>query len=188
MQRIQNISTYLTWVFNALLIILPLNILAGWFFIEWEPYRTLVNVSGIWGSILTPEGAVSLASLTLSPLSKLIGLGSSVIGVAPLFCGLLVLKKLFQNYKNGLIFSQQNAEKYKMLAGLFLLNAILAMPLSQMLEVLAVTLSNPPGHRWISLTFGSPNLEVVFCGVLVLCISWIMVEAYRLKEDQNLTI
>ena len=54
--------------------------------------------------------------------------------------------------------------------------------------ILMATLSNPPGHRYISLNFGTPNLEVLFWGMLVIVISWIMAEGYKLQKDQDLTI
>ena len=57
-----------------------------------------------------------------------------------------------------------------------------------MLIILMATLSNPPGHRYISLNFGTPNLEVLFWGMLVIVISWIMAEGYKLQKDQDLTI
>jgi hypothetical protein len=188
MQRIQKVSTYLIWVFNFLLIAYPLLIASRWFLIDWVPFKSLVREGLFFTPIDSPEGSINLANVAFTPLTKMVWLVGSLIGFAPLFLGLLILKKLFTNYKMGIIFSLQNAEKYKHIGGLFLIDAFLTGPLSQMLNVLAVTLSNPPGHRYITLTFGTPNIETIFCGILILCISWIMAEGYKLQEEQSLTI
>lgn len=188
MQRIQKVSTYLIWVFNFLLIAYPLFIVSRWFLIEWEPFKSLVREGHIFTPIAAPEGVVNLANVAFTPFTKMVWLAGNFIGFAPLFLGLLILKKLFANYKMGIIFSLQNAEKYKYIGGLFLIDAFLTGPLSQMLNVLAVTLSNPPGHRYITLSFGTPNVEAIFCGILILCISWVMAEGYKLQEEQSLTI
>lgn len=188
MQRIQKVSTYLIWVFNFLLIAYPLFIFSQWFLIDWEPFKNLVREGFIFTPIAAPEGIINLAKVAFTPLTKMVWLTGSLIGFSPLFLGLLILKTLFTNYKMGIIFSLQNAEKYKYIGGLFLIDAFLTGPLSQMLNILAITLSNPPGHRYISLSFGTPNVEAIFCGILILCISWIMTEGYKLQEEQSLTI
>ncbi|MBX9620855.1 MAG: DUF2975 domain-containing protein [Alphaproteobacteria bacterium] len=188
MQRIQKVSTYLIWVFNFLLITYPLFIASRWFLIDWEPFKNLVREGLIFTPIAVPEGSVNLADVAFTPLTKMIWLTGNLIGFAPLFLGLLILKTLFTNYKSGIIFSLQNAEKYKYIGGLFLINAFLTAPLSQMFDVLTVTLSNPPGHRYITLSFGTPNIEAIFCGILILCISWVMAEGYKLQEEQSLII
>lgn len=188
MQRIQKVSTYLIWVFNFLLIAYPLFIVSRWFLIEWEPFKSLVREGHIFTPIAAPEGVVNLANVAFTPFTKMVWLAGNFIGFAPLFLGLLILKKLFTNYKRGIIFSLQNAEKYKYIGGLFLINAFLTAPLSHMFDVLAVTLSNPPGHRYITLSFGTPNINDIFCGILILCISWVMAEGYKLQEEQSLTI
>lgn len=188
MQRIQKISTYLIWVFNFLLTAYPLFIFSQWFLLDWEPFKSLVREGLIFTPIAAPEGAINLASVLFTPLTKMIWLTGILIGSAPFFLGLLILKKLFTSYKMGVIFSLQNAEKYKYIGWLFLINAFLTAPLSQMFGILAVTLSNPPGHRYISVSFGTPNGEAIFCGILILCISWVMAEGYKLQEEQSLTI
>ena len=188
MQRIQTISSYLIWVFTFLLIALPLWALFQWVFIEWQPIQNLMLQGFISKSIETPEGLVNLAQLKFTPLSWSIGLCGIIIGSAPVFLGLLIIRKLFQNYHRSHIFSLENAQKYKYLTWLFFLDALFIKPISNMLMILSATLSNPPGHRYISLSFGTPNLEVLFYGMLAIIISWIMVEGYKLQEEKNLTI
>ncbi len=188
MPHIQKVSSYLIWMFNVLLIALPLWIIAIWILVEWEPFKNLIAQGFISKPIETPEGIINLAHLKLTPLSWSIGIFGDFVILVPILLGLLVLKHLFQNYRDGNIFSLENAQKYKYLGWLFFLNGLFIIPISNMLMILTATLSNPPGHRYISLSFGTPNLEVLFFGMLVIVISWIMAEGYKLQEDQSLTI
>ena len=188
MKKIQTVSTYLIASFNIILWSYPILLTLLWTLKDWAPIRALVNIGMLRNDVLTPEGMVSLSSLTLTPLSWSIGYMAAIVGFMPLFLGLFVLKRLFQNYKRGSIFLLENAQKYKYIGGLFILNALLIKPLSDMMMVLSATLSNPPGHRYITVDFGTPNVEDIICGLLVIVISWIMAESYKLKEDQTLTI
>ena len=188
MQQIQKVSSYLIWALNALLLTIPLLLLAQFTLIQWAPVKDLVEKGFILKPIETPEGLVSFINLTFTPLSWSIGFVGAILGVTPFFLGLLILKHLFQNYRKGHIFSSENVQKYKYLGWLCFLDGLLVKPISDMLMILMATLSNPPGHRYISLNFGTPNLEVLFWGMLVIVISWIMAEGYKLQKDQDLTI
>ncbi|HUX80632.1 MAG TPA: DUF2975 domain-containing protein [Alphaproteobacteria bacterium] len=188
MHSIQKVSAYLIWIFNILLIAIPFWIITIWVLIEWTPFKTLLAQGFISKPIETPEGIVNLANLKFTTLSWSIGLASALIGFIPIFLGIFVLKHLFLNYQKGNIFSLKNAQQYKYLGWLFFLDGMLVKPLCNMLQILSATLSNPPGHRYLSLNFGTPNLEVLFCGLLIIVISWVMAEGYKLQEDQSLTI
>ena len=69
-----------------------------------------------------------------------------------------------------------------------MLNAVLVRPLAEMLMVLAATLSKPPGHRYLFFGFGTPNIKDIFMGLLIITISWVMAEGYKLQQDQQLTV
>jgi hypothetical protein len=189
MDKIKQLSSFLIKIFNLLLVIIPVWIAMQWVFIDWFPFIKGLVAEGILGSpIQTPEGAINLSQTKLNLLSRIVGLIGSTIGSLPLFLGLLILKGLFKNYQRGAIFVAENAQKYKYLGWLFFLEGLLIKSLSDMLVVLAVTLSNPPGHRFLTIGFGTPNLEDLFCGLLVIVISWIMAEGHKIQEDQQFTI
>lgn len=188
MIRIQKVSSYLLIIFNILLVALPLFILGLWLFMETAPLKEAIAHGVFFDSVRTPEGMVNLSMVNWDPLTKFIGFMGSLVGVLPILLGLFVLKTVFQNYKKGEIFNIFNARHYKYLGWLFFLDAIIAKPLSGMLMVLAVTLTHPPGHHWIQIGYGTPSLEALFCGVLVIVISWVMVEGYKLQEEQKFVI
>ncbi len=54
--------------------------------------------------------------------------------------------------------------------------------------VVAATISNSVGNRILQISFGSPNLQALFCGVIVIVVSWVMREAAALKDDQDYTV
>jgi Protein of unknown function (DUF2975) len=186
--KIQRVSRYLLVIFNALLVILPLFVIIQWLFIDTDTIKNLLDQGFLQKPISTPEGYVNLSTIHWSFLAKIIGLLAQSVGLLPLFLSLFVLKSIFLNYRKGEIFSTINASHYRHLGWLFFLDALIAQPLSNLLMVLAVTLTNPPGHRYITLSFGTPNIEALFCGMLVIVISWIMLEASKLHDEQKFTV
>ena len=188
MNRIQKISSYLVTVFNVLIITLPIASLLSWFFINTVIVKQWIAQGILFTPVHTPEGIVSLDKILWTPLMKLIGLSAELIGMLPFFISLFILKSIFKQYATGNIFNTENARSYKQLGWVFITQACIAKPLSDMLIVGAVTLSNPPGHRYINFEFGTPNIESVFCGVMMIVISWVMLEASKLHDEQSFTI
>lgn len=185
MHRIQKLSRSMVYLLSGLIILVPLCTLLMWFFNQWSPWPAIFSKSM---TVDTPDGMINLWSLNLTSTQRFVGICGSFTGLLPLLLGLIVLKKLFQNYYGGHIFTLENADRYKKLGILFFLHALIAQPLQGLLMVLAATLSNPPGHRFITIGFGTPNLEAIFCGVLVIVISWVMAEAQKLQDEQQLTV
>lgn len=188
MAKIQKVSRYFLVAFNILIISLPLFVLAQWLFIDTSAIKNLFDQGFLQPSVSTPEGYINLSTIHWTILAKIVGLIGQTLRLLPLFLSLFVLKSIFQNYQKGEIFSTINACHYRYLGCLFFLDALLAQPLSNLLMVLAVTLANPPGHRYITLSFGAPNIEALFWGMLVIVISWIMLEASKLHDEQKFTI
>lgn len=191
MNRIQKISAYLLFTFNVLLIAVPLLSIIQWIFIskKTSDVSGVINFFGIFEkTIQTPEGYVNLSSVSWTPLLQLLGFSTDIIGLLPFLISLFILKAIFKNYQKGEIFSVRNAIQYRRLGALFLLDALLIKSLSQTLMVLAVTFTNPPGHRYLTISFGTPNLTALFYGILVIIVSWVMLEASRLHDEQKFTI
>ena len=182
MSKIQKISNYLLMVFNVLLIVIPLFVVLQWLLIDTHTIKILLESVLLHAPISTPEGYVDLSTVKWTLFTKTIGFCASILSLIPVYLSLFALKSTFKNYQQGSIFSLVNAKHYQYLGWLFLLNALFAKPISDMLMVIAVTLSNLPGHRYISISFGIPNLEAVFCGILLIVISWVMLEASKIHD------
>lgn len=186
--RIQTVSSYLVISFNLLLLILPLTSFLAWWYIDTPLVKQWIARGILFTPVLTPAGIIHLNQVSWTTFTKLMGLTSELIGLLPFFISLFVLKSIFKNYQHDKIFTIDNARSYKQLGWLFLVHACLAKPLSELLLVGATTLSNPPGKRYLSFGFGTPNIESVFCGSMMLVISWVMLEASKLQDEQTLTI
>lgn len=181
MFSIQRFSGYFLSFLNLLFLILPLWLVGRWAFVETlAPY--------FFTPIQTPDGVVNVTGLNLSILSRSLGFFGDFISCLPFLISLFFLKRLFKNYQKGNIFSLENVYSYRKLGWLCFWDGLLAKPLQQAFMTVAATLSNPPGHRCIMVSFGTPNLEALFWGILVLAVSWVMAEGYKIQEDQNLTI
>jgi hypothetical protein len=191
MNRIQKISSYLLLVFNSLMVTIPVFFIFQWILI---PLKTtdvpnVINFFGIFEkNIQTPEGYINLSTVSWTPMLKLFGFSADLIGALPFLIGLFFLKRLFSHYKNGEIFTRKNAILYRKLGMLYLIDALLIKSLSQTLMVLAVTMTSPPGHRYLSISFGTLNLSSLFYGALVIVVSWVMLEASRLHDEHKFTI
>lgn len=191
MNKIQKVSSYLLCTFNFLIVFIPLFLALQWILISFKgaDQSYILKILAIQGKIIeTPEGYVNLSTVAWVPLLKLLGFCAEFIGVLPLLIGLFFLKKLFINYRNSEFFTQKNAALYRKLGLLYLINALLIKPLSLALMVVTVTITNPPGHRYLSLSFGMPNLTSLFYGALVIIISWVMLEASKLHDEHKFTI
>lgn len=191
MNKIQKISSYLLIVFNVLLIALPLYVLIQWLFMEIKTtdVPSSINFFGLLERVVqTPEGIVNLSTVHWTPLLKILGCSADILNSIPLILSLFVLKSIFRNYQKGEIFTTANATQYRRLGWLFFLDALLIKPLSDTLLILAVTFTNPPGHRYLSVGFGTFNMTALFCGILVIVMSWVMLEGSKLRDDQQLTI
>lgn len=187
MKRIQKTSAYLIFAFNTLLAIIPMIVFIKTLFISSPPENVFLQEL-LQKTIQTPEGSVNLATIEWSDLSKILAGCSNLLTFLPFFLGLFPLKSIFKNYQKNEIFTQANAKHYRYLGWLFFLNALFAKPISSMLMICAATLSNPPGHRYLVLSFGTPNLEALFSGILIIVISWVMLEASKLHDEQKFTI
>jgi len=51
-----------------------------------------------------------------------------------------------------------------------------------------LTWRNPPGHRFASITLIQTNIGVILVALMVILISWIMLEGCKIREEQQLTV
>ena len=188
MNQIQKVSSYLLITFNVLLVALPLCVIIQWFFIDTGTIKNLLAQGIVGKSVQTPEGYVNLSTVQWTSFSKTLGFSANILGLLPFVLSLFGLKSIFRNYQQGEIFSTANARHYKYLGWIFFFDALLIKSLSNTLMVLAVTLSNPPGRRWVTVGFGTPNMKSLFYGIIVIVISKVMLEATKIHDDQKFTI
>lgn len=195
MNRIKNVSLFFRIIFQIIFIALPVLLVVGWIYAPNElvlfhgsikldvipiSYRGLHNY--------IPNAAPENAILhTLSLGEKILGF---LVSVIPLLVELFILYsliKLFKLYEQGEIFSMQHV-RYIRNIGYALLIGQLIEPFYQFIMGLVLTLNNPSHHRYASITLDQTNIGILLTALLVILISWIMAEGYKLKEEQQLTI
>lgn len=116
--------------------------------------------------------AVALGSLVLA--------AAGALGIATLW----QLWSLFGLYASGRVFERASVSRLRRFAWATLVFA-LAQPLLTTALVLALTLSNPPGQRMLSLGFGGHDYMGVLVAAVLIAIATVMADAVRLAEENE---
>ncbi len=182
MNRIRRVSFYLRTLFQIIIVVLPIIALIQWIAAP-KPIVLMHNII-VFDSI----------SKLGYPVLHTLGFGEKFCGfllnLIPLGINLLALGflvKLFSLYEKGEIFSLKNVAYIRNI-GYALLVGQLINPFYEMLMGLVLTLGNPPGQRMIAVTVNGTNLRTIVISVMIILISWIMTEGYKLREEQQLTV
>lgn len=186
MNKIKTISSYLLAIINLSILIIPSFIVVTWYFIDTHTINMLSL--GLLQNPFEIGYNINTTSIKWNILYKTIGATGHIISSLPTFLGLLILKSIFINYKNGEIFSVANAINYKRLSWLCFLNALIANPIGKGIMNMSTTLSNPPGERFLNIIFDFPSLEGLFFGAILIAMSLVMLEASKIQNEIKLTI
>lgn len=174
MNKIKTVSFYVARILDCMIMALPIYIILRWIFTD--------------AALLLPYEIMQSDQITWTPLSQIIASSAQVIGIIPLLGILYFLSQVFHRYEVGAIFTLTNAQSYYKIGILLFFDALLAQPISGGLWTLATTLSNPVGQRYINITIGTPNIMALLMGLLVILISWVMIEGSKIQDEQQLTI
>lgn len=183
MPKIKRISHFFRILFLLLFITLPVLLILEWINAP-NPFVILAGVIKLSSIPLSYSNSILH---TLTPAEKLLGF---CISTVPLSIALYILHsliKLFKLYESGEIFSI-NHVRYIRNIGYGLLATQIINPLYEGLMGVILTWHNPHGHRFASISLDQTNIGMIVGALLVILISWIMAEGYRLQEEQQLTI
>jgi len=92
------------------------------------------------------------------------------------------LRQLFANYAEGRVFSQEPLRHLNNVATALFLGVLAGLVMEAPISYL-LSLHNPPGHREISLSFGSGDAAWLFIAGTVLVIARVMGEARRVADE-----
>ncbi|AFM24101.1 DUF2975 domain-containing protein [Desulfomonile tiedjei] len=174
-QRIAVISRKLRLACSGLILCLPFVVAAFWVFFN-QVYSSLRMVP-----------LPVRVDHDLSGLTRLLAFSADLIPLAATIYGLLRLRDLFGLYENGLIFTERNVHCFRSLGRTLLVWVGCDIVRYSILSVV-LTLENPPGQRLLVVGINSGELAGVFTAIVVLIISWVMEEARKLREDQQLIV
>jgi Protein of unknown function (DUF2975) len=106
----------------------------------------------------------------------------TAVPVGILLFGLWQVRALFLNFVDGHVFTLASARLLRDFAGSVLAQAILG-PISSTALMLAFTLDNPPGARQLVITLSSQDYLALIVGGVLLAVSWVIVEATRIADE-----
>ncbi len=183
MNKIKNVSLFFKVVFQIIFFLLPILFVMSWYYAPQE-----LNL--LIGIIRINAIPISYQNDVLHELSQSERIFGGLVGVIPLIIQMLVLYfliKLFKLYEKGEIFSLRHV-KYIRNIGYTLFAGQLIEPFYQGIMGVILTLHNPPHHRFVTITLDQTNIGMLLTALLVILISWIMAEGYKLREEQQFTI
>ncbi|MCH9621724.1 MAG: hypothetical protein S4CHLAM20_11500 [Chlamydiia bacterium] len=190
MDKIKKMSGHIKSVLTVFLGLVVLFVVIKWVMIGLNGSKSFAPVlsSTFDKAFISPEGVVTLLSRKWSGTALFFGFMGDIVGLIPFVTGLIFLRLLFDNYSKGLIFNSDNARQFRKLGTLLFLYALVAQPISYMFTMLGLTFTNPVGHRYIVLQLGSVNVYTLFLGVMLSVISWVMIEAGKLHDEQKFIV
>lgn len=115
---------------------------------------------------------------------KLLGLLVDTIPTAINIMVLFYLYKAFSNFEQNLIFAVANVNLIRK-AAIWLLIGQALVPLYSALMSFCMTIFNPPHHRLIAISIHSNNISVILLALAILLISWVMLEAVKLRDENQ---
>ncbi len=181
MKNIQYVSRFYKWLFQIMFCILPIIYVVFWIN---APSPIFSEVYGFSMSFVPDEILITQA---LTKGTKMLGF---MVGLIPLSIHLFTLYfliVLFKQFERNNIFAKINVHYIKRI-GYTVLAGQLLNPLYQALISPVLTWHNPPGQRVVTITLSGTNLGLLLTSLLIILISWIMAEGYKLKEEQDYTV
>ena len=183
MTKIQKTSRYFRILFQISCILLLVAEIA-----TWANAPASLTLWQQTGASMIPEGYLSkILAQHFSATIKLEGFLVNMIPTGIEIIILILLIRLFRQFELGNIFTEKNVNYIRKIGYAILIGQLL-LPVYQSLIGIIVTWSNGPTHRMFAITFGTDNIKIIIGALIVILISWIMAESYKLHEEQQLTV
>lgn len=192
--RIRAVSLFFRGFFQLILIGLPIVLVLAWLvapnslillngFIKFDAIPA--SYSGLHHYVNGSEQKILLHALTMQ--EKCLGFLLSLIPTFIQMYVVYMLIKIFSLYSQGEIFSAHHV-RYTRIIGYALLLGQLIEPIYQFVMGIILTLHNPPGYRFAAITLDQTNIGLVLTALLLILISWILNEGFKLQQETQLTI
>jgi len=178
MNHIKKVSRVFRILFIVGFIGLPLLSIWYWF-------AGGAHVAGSLGESMIPRGIVA----NVAGLPVYVRAAGFMVNLIPLAKDLFILFfliKLFGFYAQAKIFVDESVTLIRNI-GIVLLIYQLIRPIYDLLISYVLTAWRPH-HGEMIISFGSPQAMEIIGAVIIILIAWIMREACRLQEEQQLTV
>jgi hypothetical protein len=165
----------------VLIVGIPLQIFPFIYHWFWNGIETFNKIK--LGAMPSTTGANMTPSLPLLASAIIV---DSISMILFLF-GCIYLIKLLNCYCRGELFSENIVRIYKYLLRIAFIWTCY-VPFNRVLLGLITTLNNDPGYRMLHVSFTGNDIIHIFIVGSFLVMNTIMQEAYRLKQEQDLTV
>ena len=182
MTQLQIYSYRVALICRLFIFLLPVGIVYFWLTIQTQ-YSYLSTMGLV-------QFELDINQLTKTPLSmqtRLISISVSLFYSMILMRALMLLITLFNSYKNGDIFTRENTQVYKKL-GFSVFYWIMGGVFYHALMTLVLSFNNPPGQRMFAVSFTGVDFLGLCVGFLIIMISWVMQEGYKIRDENIHTI
>ena len=126
---------------------------------------------------------IDIATVAGAPLTdRLLALIFALIPAFIVTWGLLALARLFRAFTQGEIFSLPALRALSSVTMALFWNVVATFLIQAPLTYL-ISRHNPPGHRFMSIGFGSNDVEMLFLAGVAFVIARVMAEARRVAEE-----
>lgn len=176
-EKIKKISAVFYIIMTLALVLVPIYYGAYWILINDFP-ASLIQNNGNPADFIQNKLSLNL---------KLTGFAVSVLPMISVSYIFFNLRKLFNLYRKGNIFSFEHVGIFKRTARGMILWVFFSI-VYESCKTIIFSFNNPPGSRFISVGFGSSELTLVIITGIIFLISWVMDEAGKLDEENRLTI
>lgn len=181
MQKIQIWSRRFRLLFQIIFIFIVVSFVAFW--INPQGVSTWSNLGIAPNYLPTGYEVESWNAITrfIAAVVTLIPVG---LNLAMIYC----LITLFKRYELGEYFSTYNVGLIRKIGSLMLLKVILSTTVYDALISLTLTWHKPAGYRMIGMSLSGEDLSNLIVAGLIILISWIMLEASKLKLEHDYTV
>jgi hypothetical protein len=168
--QIVRLSTWLDTAATGAIILLPLAVIWG-LFVGWSDPSILASRF----ANLPPETA-------FTPVKSAIVSAIGAVMLPPALMMLLEMRGLFRRYRAAEVLTAPCAAHIRRIGQLLVSLAALGVVIP-MLQILALTASNPAGQRSLAISITSDSLGFALAGGLLIVIGWAMTEAVLAAEE-----
>ena len=180
MKNIQSSSRILYVLFVLLFWLTPAFYAAYWF----DPNHILSSIG--WNLAGLPNA--NLPALT--ELSWPVRFAAWIASLLPMMANLFTwyfLIQLFSAYRQGVIFSRQNAKTIRNIGLTLFIWEIITIPY-QILLTFIMTSMQPAGKHMIAISYSNHDLSTLLTAIIIIVIGQIMQRGAVLAEEQSLTV
>lgn len=189
MNNIKYVSFFFKILFVLAFVLMPVTTVVSWVYAPnaYSLLNGMINLSSIPEPYLNVGPHATAILHTMSPAEKVTGFLLSTIPLALKLFIVYSMIKLFSLFEEGEIFSL-NTVKHIRNSGYALVVDQALTPFYQFAMGFVLTRNNPPGFRFAAISLDQTNFGIVLIALFVILISWIMAEACKLSEEQQLTV